>query len=125
MITTNRSYDFSAAHYLPQYEGKSRGMHGHNYRLEVGITGPVGPADSPERGMIQSFGSIDEWVTTSILARVDHTVLNYVLSALYPTTENFALWIFETLSVALARTTCELYKVRLCETPRGWVEVIA
>ena len=36
-----RSFTFEAAHRLPWHGGRCRDLHGHGYRLEVTVEGPV------------------------------------------------------------------------------------
>ena len=47
-VTT--SFTFEAAHQLPWHSGKCRNSHGHRYRLEVPVEGPIGP-----NGMVLDF----------------------------------------------------------------------
>ncbi|HEX3048027.1 MAG TPA: 6-carboxytetrahydropterin synthase, partial [Bacillota bacterium] len=34
-----KQFTFDSAHYLPGYDGKCKNMHGHTWRVEVGIKG--------------------------------------------------------------------------------------
>jgi 6-pyruvoyltetrahydropterin/6-carboxytetrahydropterin synthase len=36
-----RSFSFDSAHQLPNHDGKCRHLHGHTYRTEVELWGPV------------------------------------------------------------------------------------
>ena len=49
-------FHFCAAHRLPYYDGPCFRMHGHNYRLQVVVTGTPNPRD----GMIIDFEEIRE-----------------------------------------------------------------
>lgn len=66
---------FDASHQLPYHQGKCARLHGHTYRVEVGLSGPV-RADRPEdpqSGMVLDFASVK-----SALAGLlpDHLSLN-------------------------------------------------
>lgn len=104
-------FHFAAAHRLPRYDGPCARVHGHNYRLLVGVEGEV----DPRSGMIADFGAIKAAVQEHVLARVDHRDLNDVLAN--PTAENIARWIWETLDGRLPG----LHEVRLFEIPDSCV----
>lgn len=75
-------FEFSAAHQLyndawdeaenRRVFGECADLHGHNYRLEVCITGPV----DAESGMIVNFRELSRVVNNCIIADVDHKNLN-------------------------------------------------
>ena len=112
-----KSFSFDAAHVLPWHPGKCASLHGHTYRLEVTVEGPVGP-----HGVVTDFASLDDVVRTRILDRYDHKYLNDFLGN--PTAELIAadIWKlledggFDTASIRLAG-------LRLWETPDSSVEL--
>jgi len=107
-----RRYDFDAAHVLPWHPGKCARLHGHTYRLEVTVSGPL-----DERGVVMDFAEIDEVVDEQVLALLDHRHLNEVLDN--PTAERVAGLVAERLSGAgLAWSS-----LRLWETPDGSVVI--
>jgi len=113
-----RTFTFDAAHVLPWHSGKCRNLHGHTYRLEVSIEGPVGP-----QGMVTDFADLDEVVRREVVSRYDHTFLNDFLDN--PTAELVAVdaWKrLETVDMGAALTLCRL---RLWETPDSSVELWA
>lgn len=57
----------SAAHFLPNYDGKCSNLHGHDWRIGVLIEGGAGP-----EGMVMDFSLIKG----EIKRRLDHTFLN-------------------------------------------------
>src|SRR5580704_7712182 len=93
-----RRYLFSASHRLHNDEmsdaenravyGKCNNPygHGHNYALEVTVSGQV----DPSTGMICNLIDLDETVRREILDRFDHENLNVrsEFKVLVPTTEN-------------------------------------
>jgi 6-pyruvoyltetrahydropterin/6-carboxytetrahydropterin synthase len=61
-----REVFFDASHRLLHYEGKCRNLHGHRWRVEVWLAGPV----DPRTGILVDFNTIRETVE-----RFDHQVI--------------------------------------------------
>lgn len=92
--------------------------HGHNYVVEVTVTGPVDPAT----GMIANLADLDGYVAQEIIEPFDHTYLNKdveVFRHRVPTTENFCMEIFERLK---RFPGARLVRIRLEETGRNSFE---
>lgn len=107
-IELGRRYHFSASHRLHtghlSKEENSRVFgkcnnpfgHGHNYVLEVSVSGPVDPAT----GMIANLADLDGFVEKAVLQVFDHKSLNEdvaVFQEKVPTTENLCIDIYERL----------------------------
>lgn len=119
-----RRYMFSASHRLHSDQmsdaenratyGKCNNPygHGHNYALEVTVSGPVNPGT----GFVCDLGELDSFVEREILQRFDHENLNMVndFAGLVPTTENLCLRIYEIVQRGFR--LAHLEKVRLEET---------
>ncbi|MGA9018891.1 MAG: 6-carboxytetrahydropterin synthase QueD [Candidatus Cybelea sp.] len=90
-----KQFRFEAAHVLPFHPGKCARMHGHSYRLEVAISGPV-QTEGPSRGMVEDFDEIERIVAQRIVDRLDHQNLNDFVEN--PTAENLLLWIWQHLA---------------------------
>ena len=119
-----RRYIFSASHRLhcdELSEAENRATygkcnnphgHGHNYALEVTVSGQV----EPQTGMICNLVDLDEAVRREVLDRFDHENLNLrsEFSSLVPTTENLSEVIFKILQQNF--TAAHLEKVRIEET---------
>ena len=88
-------FHFEAAHVLPFHQGKCARLHGHSYRLEVTIAGPLRQG-GPDRGMVMDFGDLSRIVKAEVLARVDHRSLNDIVEN--PTCERVLEWIAATLA---------------------------
>ena len=89
MIVIAKAFDFDAAHFLPHvHDGhKCKRMHGHTYRVEFRLQGPL-----DERGMVCDYDEISAaWAP--IHEALDHRTLNDVLGLENPTTEILAPWI--------------------------------
>ena len=71
-----RRFSFEATHLLPYHEGDCRHVHGHSYRLEVQINGPVQAEHiGPESGMVMDLKRLKDLVHKSIIAPCDHALL--------------------------------------------------
>lgn len=94
--------------------------HGHNYELEIRVTGEI----DPETGMVLDLGWLAGLVKNEVELRFDHKNLNLdtpEFSDLNPTAENICLVIWEIMRTHIPEHL-EL-GVRLYETPRNFVEV--
>jgi 6-pyruvoyltetrahydropterin/6-carboxytetrahydropterin synthase len=92
--------------------------HGHNYVIEVVVTGAV----DETTGMVMNLVDLDQAVHTRVLDRFDHANLNLdpVFADLVPTTENFCRVVYEELEGALP--TGMLERVRVEETENNFFE---
>lgn len=93
-----RSYRFEGAHFLPKVPPghKCARMHGHSYRIEIVIEGPV----DPERGWVVDFAEIDEHVQP-LIKQLDHQVLNEIDGLDNPTSELLAGWLWQRVAAQL------------------------
>lgn len=134
MLTITRSFEFCAGHrlYRPDWsDEKNRDVfglcsnpngHGHNYRLEVTVTGPV----DPDTGMILNLRQLKEIVRERLIAEIDHKNLNLDVAWMKganPTTEVFAEKIWGRLTDLLSREApkAKLHQIVLQETPNNKV----
>jgi 6-pyruvoyltetrahydropterin/6-carboxytetrahydropterin synthase len=138
MLRLAKRYPFSASHRLHSDQlsdeendrlfGKCNNPfgHGHNYVLEVGVSGEP----DPESGMLLARPELDRIVRQAVLDRIDHANLNTDVDAMrgvVPTTENLALVIGRLLREAwekeFAGRPVRLDRVRIEETARNTFEV--
>ena len=108
------SFTFEAAHRLPWHPGKCAGLHGHSYRLDVTVTGPL-----DDNGIVMDFDDLHAIVHRQVIDQWDHSDLNLVLDN--PTAELLAHRAWELLTEA----EIPLAGIRLWETPQSWVELTA
>ena len=120
----SRRYLFSASHRLHSQEmtadenratyGKCNNPHGHghNYTLEVTVSGQV----DPSTGMVCNLVDLDAFVEREVLSRYHLQNLNHIqeFSVTVPTTENLCIQIFEIMQHGFSRAHLE--RVRLEET---------
>ena len=123
-VHLTRRYIFSASHRLHSDElsesenratyGKCNNPygHGHNYALEVTVSGQV----NPQTGMVCNLVDLDDAVRREVLDRFDHENLNVrpEFATTVPTTENLSQVIFNILKQSF--TAAHLDRVRLEET---------
>jgi len=134
MIALTRRYRFPAAHVLrhpglsdadnARIYGKCANPagHGHDYGLEITVTGEVDPVS----GQIVERDRLDALVAERVLDRFGHSLLNQdpAFAERVPTAENIALATFAELApaIAAARPGARLIRVRLEETRKNSFE---
>lgn len=94
-------------------------FHGHNYELEVKVTGEV----DPETGYLIDLKYLSDLIKEEVELRLDHKNLNLEVAEfknLNPTAENicYVIWTLLRAKLEAKYDLC----VRLYETPRNYVE---
>ena len=132
-VELGRRYRFAASHRLHSAQlseaenyrlyGKCNNPHGHghNYVLEISVSGAVDPAT----GMLANLADLDGFVEREILEPFDHRSLNEEVPAfrdLVPTTENLCVEIFRRLK---SFSPAKLERVRVEETSNNSFEYTA
>ena len=112
-ITLTKAFDFEAAQFLDTFpEGhKCRRMHGHSFKLEISVRGPVDPAT----GIFYDHARISD-AMRPLLAQLDHALLNEIPGLEKPTIELMCRWLWDRLAPHLPG----LHEIKLHETPRAW-----
>jgi len=93
-----KQFSFEASHVLPHHHGKCSQLHGHSYRLDVTVEGPL-QSGGPATGMVVDFDELSRIVRAQIIAELDHRHLNDTLEN--PTSENIVAWIWHRLTPLL------------------------
>ena len=131
IVTVTRRLRFNAAHRVHNPElsdeenrrlfGKCNNpnWHGHNYVLEVSVTGPI----DARTGYVVDLGQLKKIVEHELIEQVDHRNMNVdvpFMRGINPTAENIvvACWRVIEPHVAPARQT----RLVLHETENNWVE---
>ena len=129
-VVFTRAYRFSASHLLDcaalsadenrEVYGKCNNPHGHghNYRLEVSVTGPVDRAT----GMLINLVDLDALVGQAVIQRFHLANLNAdgLFAREVPTTENLCRAIYRLLAGDLPAG--ELKRIRIEETENNFFE---
>lgn len=110
-----KAFTFEAAHRLPNVPPthKCHRMHGHSYRVELTLEGPVDPVT----GFVVDFSDIKA-AFKPLLEGLDHHCLNEMEGLENPTAENIAIWIWQKVKPHLP----QLMNVKVLETPDCWAE---
>ena len=104
-----KEFEFDAAHYLPEYNGKCERLHGHTYKLVVKVEG------TPDKeGMVIDFIRLKNIVKEEVLSKLDHACLNDILKQ--PSAENISVWVWQRLQKMLQGPNSKLYEVEVWET---------
>ena len=117
IVSVTKEIDFAAAHHLRDYNGKCKNLHGHNYKLQVTVTGTMN-----DIGMVVDFGVIKKYL--KMLDEVlDHQNLDDVL-CFQSTAENMVCFIADFLNArfVLEGQKYRVTKVKLYETPTSFAE---
>jgi 6-pyruvoyltetrahydropterin/6-carboxytetrahydropterin synthase len=90
---------FSAAHNLRDYDGDCERLHGHNWLVEVAVTG-----ERDKDGLVVDFRVLKD-IMREKLDKLDHKYLNEIeyFARRNTTTENIAEYLFDELSSALPK----------------------
>jgi 6-pyruvoyltetrahydropterin/6-carboxytetrahydropterin synthase len=134
MIELTRRATFSASHYYwndawtaeknEQVFGRcaNRNGHGHNYTLEVTVSGEPDPVT----GFVVDLKWLKDLMEKEVLAAYDHRHLNLEVpefAKAIPTTENIAIASWKRLAPKIARMGGpRLSRVRIYETPEVFAE---
>jgi 6-pyruvoyltetrahydropterin/6-carboxytetrahydropterin synthase len=136
MIELTRRATFSASHYYwndawSQEKNEKvfgrcarRNGHGHNYTLEVTLSGDPDPIT----GFVVDLKWLKDVIENEVLAAYDHRHLNlevpeFAGTRLIPTTENIAIAAWGRLEPAINKAGgAQLSRVRVYETPEIFAE---
>ena len=97
-----KQFPFEAAHVLPHHLGKCSRLHGHSYRLDVTVEGPL-QSGGPATGMVVDFDELARVVRAHVIDELDHHHLNDAIEN--PTSENIVAWIWRHLEPHLPALT--------------------
>jgi 6-pyruvoyltetrahydropterin/6-carboxytetrahydropterin synthase len=105
-----KEFTFEAAHLLPNVPPghKCRRLHGHSFRVEITVRGPV----DPHIGWVMDFADLKH-AFQPLHDQLDHHYLNDIVGLENPTSEVLARWVWQrlrpslpTLSQVIVRETC-------------------
>jgi 6-pyruvoyltetrahydropterin/6-carboxytetrahydropterin synthase len=130
-VSVTRQVHFNAAHRLhnaarePAWNETTFGacnnpnFHGHNYELEVTVSGEI----DPDTGFVIDLAVLKALLDEHIVAVLDHKNLNLDVPWFadhIPTAENIAVYCWDQLAPRLP--VGRLTNIRLWETPRNYVD---
>lgn len=109
---------FSAGHHLRDYPGNCERPHGHNWHVEI----TVRATRLDELGMGIDFRTVKD-AAARVMKELDHCDLNEHPSFKdkNPSSENLAVYIFDSLKEELQHERYKLYSILVGETPSSAV----
>lgn len=112
---------FAAAHQLDGIDGKCENLHGHNWKIEVYVTGNrLG-----EAGMLIDFKYIKQ-ATEKVMDELDHKFLNELecFHSINPSSENIAKYVFDSVGNELNDDNVRVCKVTAWESDNACASFI-
>ena len=105
--------DFAAAHRLNNFNGKCESLHGHNWKVEVFLTGDR----LDDTGLVRDFGVVKA-KAKEVLGELDHQYLNELpaFRQQNPSSENLARYLYERLGTALNNGGVRVSRVSVWES---------
>jgi len=120
-LYVSKEFTFDSAHRLHNYEGACSQLHGHTWRLQVTLCGRANPVT----GLLIDFKDLKALVELHVIDVLDHKdITEYFdrLNGMNTTVENLSEWIFNTLERVVLAQQCELYSIKIWETPSSCAE---
>jgi len=105
IIKLNTERSFEAAHFIPNHKGACKNLHGHSYKIMIGLGGIL-----DNEGILVDFGDIKK-----IVDRFDHSFLNDTFK--FPSAENVARFLalkILRVSRSLLEVTVTCYETENC-----------
>jgi len=105
--------EFSAAHNLRNFRGKCEALHGHNWKVEVVLSGK----SLDESGVVLDFAEV-KGATSEIMSEIDHRYLNDLpfFTENNPSSENIARYIFHRLQEKIDNDRVRIRRVTAWES---------
>ncbi|HPE40424.1 MAG TPA: 6-carboxytetrahydropterin synthase [Bacteroidales bacterium] len=139
-IRLTKVFSYAMAHALDNYDGLCKNIHGHNYHLEVTVSGiPVVDTLSPKKGMLIDFSDLKTIINREIVDVLDHALMlndatnpdlisllkktyeRVIMVPFQPTTENMLCYLADTVQKVLPEGVL-LYSLKLKETENSYAE---
>ena len=105
--------EFSAAHNLRNFRGKCEALHGHNWKVEVVLSGK----NLDDSGVVLDFAEVKA-ATSEIMSEIDHRYLNELPFFVEnnPSSENIARYIFHRLQEKMDNDRVRIRRVTAWES---------
>ena len=136
----SKTIEIDMGHRVPNHKSKCRNLHGHRYKIEVGVDDKViDTKGSSDEGMVIDFGDLKEIMMKNIDEVFDHSFMMSIEDELYPifvdikkefeqkinfvhfipTVENIAKYFYEILELELEKKKIKLHHIKIWETPNS------
>ncbi len=116
MYKLNVTSQFSSAHKLINYDGPCKNLHGHNWKVRVGIF----CEKTDELGLTIDFGIVKDELN-KIIDRLDHHFLNDLdcFKGENPTSENIAKYFYKEMQANIDVEGCRIADVEVWESDKS------
>lgn len=135
MYTLSTEHSFDSAHFLKDYDGKCKNIHGHRWRVVATVKGSNLQKEGQERGMVVDFGSLKKDLRAEIdfldhkliieKNSLDEILLNLLKEKFdilefdfRPTAEEIAYYLFNKIK----DKGHDMHKIVVYETPNNYAE---
>jgi len=110
--------DFASAHSLRGYPGDCAKLHGHNWKIEVQVSGEK----LNDIGMVIDFKEIKRHAK-EVVKELDHTFLNDhpLFKEVNPTAENIAVYLFKEIQNRIQTPEVKMHSITVWENDRNCV----
>lgn len=115
-MLVSKKFSFDSAHYLPNYQGKCRDLHGHHWTVEIACSGEV----DEKSGMVIDFAELKDffnWIDRIF----DHKLLNSFIEN--PTAENICRYIYGEFNLWCAARNLKFEFIKIWETENSMAEL--
>jgi 6-pyruvoyltetrahydropterin/6-carboxytetrahydropterin synthase len=116
MFTLKKTKQIEAAHFLPNHDGKCRGMHGHTWTISIEVVGENLNKAGAKRGMLFDYYDIGVLMKEHVEI-LDHRLLNDIYEN--PTSEVVAESLFKAMAPRVHEMSsgyATLFRVLVSET---------
>jgi 6-pyruvoyltetrahydropterin/6-carboxytetrahydropterin synthase len=113
MYRLNVTSQFSSAHKLEGYGGLCKNLHGHNWKVRVGIA----CEKTDKIGMTIDFGIVKKYLN-ELIKIFDHSYLNELpyFKKQNPTSENIACLFYKEMNKKINMENCKVFEVEVWES---------
>ncbi len=129
-----KEIEIDMGHRVPNHKSKCKNLHGHRYKIEVGVNDKViSTPGASDEGMVIDFGDLKQTMMDVLDAKYDHGLVLSIedefaqkvydfglkthLVSFIPTAENLARHWYEEMRMALEEKKIKLAHVKIWETP--------
>lgn len=142
MIKITKTIEWEMGHRIPNHDSKCRNLHGHHYKLDLSLSGPINSdKGSSSEGMVIDFGEIKKLLLTTIYDALDHSFMIYehdnvmrsffknydhenfkvIIVPFIPSVENISQWSYNQI-IHLIPQSLNIENIRVYETPSSWAD---
>ncbi len=133
-----KEIEIDMGHRVPNHKSKCANLHGHRYRIEIGVDDKVIiDSGASNEGMVIDFGDLKQTMIEQLDAQFDHGFILYdgdqfadqfalwkgefkqkiTFVPFIPTAENLAKYWYEIMEESLQKLNIQIKHVKVWETP--------